>query len=82
MITNCKDYILDMNLMSDFKDGFSVILATKQTLKLLVKHGMMISFTDGTYGLVDRKNIQVVPLMVAHTKTKQVSLTFSSFLLS
>lgn len=51
-------------------------MGTKTTMKMVQKHGSLMAFLDGTYGLAKSTEVQVVPLVVAHTKEHHVCIFF------
>jgi len=61
--------IVDMSYFHHWQTTFCMVVATPESLKLLLKHGKIMAFMDGTYRLVTHK-MQVVSLVVMHTNGK------------
>ena len=76
IIAKHRDSILDLSLMSNFQRRICIIMGTKITMKMVQKHGSLMAFLDGTYGLIKSAEVQVVPLVVAHTKENHVCIYF------
>ena len=67
-----KESILEMSLRHNFSDIVYIVMATKESLKLLVKHGNGMVYFDGMYKLLDEEDLQVVSIVAPHSLNNKV----------
>ena len=58
--------------MNGWKKGLCIVLATKESLDILVRHGQEVAYEDGTFNLDFNPKIQVVAMVVSHKVAKKV----------
>ncbi len=63
------DYILELSLAHNHEHSICIVVASDDSLQLLVKHGQELTFMDGTWHLIGH-DMQVVVKIVKHPNGK------------
>ena len=77
-----KECVVDFALFNDWESNVRIVLATKESLALLIEYGQTMVFMDGTYRLLGlpQHKLQTVLLVVRHHINGKVSTVQFIFL--